>query len=95
VYKKSLLLDYIKSEVKDLKGRTSREAKAEAVWKWRQRLEDEKKTEKKRRWKNRGSEARMMRKKTRQARKETKQRERLTAMVLQEEPNQVIPKIRA
>ncbi|KAI0921904.1 hypothetical protein AcV7_007965 [Taiwanofungus camphoratus] len=90
-YKRSLLQDMIAGELKELKGRTRREARAEATWKWRQRLAEERKAEMKRRWKNRGSEARLLRKKGRKARKVEKQQERLRKLVLLEAPNQVIP----
>jgi hypothetical protein len=86
-----LLKEYLAAELKDLKGRTAREARAEAAWKWRQRLEEDKKAEEKRRWKNKGREARLIRKKARRERKEQKQRQRLTEMVLQDAPNQIIP----
>jgi len=97
-YKKSLLLDYINAELEQLGARRSdkqceREARAEAAWKWREKLAEEKESERKRRWKHKASEARMERKKARRERKEVKQRQRLTDMVLKEQPNQVIPKV--
>jgi len=90
-YKRSLLRDITTAELKDLQGRTRREARAEATWKWRHKLEEDRKAELKRRWKNRGAEARLMRTKSRKIRKDQKQRERLRKLVLQQEPNQVIP----
>jgi len=79
-------------ELKSLNGRTTREAKAEAAWKWRREVDEEKAAQKKRRWKHKAVEAEMERQQKRRARKEAKQRQRLTALVLKEEPNQVIPK---
>ncbi|OBZ71921.1 Cell division cycle-related protein res2/pct1 [Grifola frondosa] len=91
-YKVALLKEYIVAELKNLQGRTRRVATAEATFKWRQRLIDDRKAEMKRRAKNRGEEARLLRKKERNARKLEKQRERLRNLVLEEAPNQVIPR---
>ena len=88
---RELLAEYVQRELKDLKGRTRREARAEAVWKWRERLAADLREEKKRRWIHRGGEAAMVRRKARKARKERKREERLRNLVLKEEPNQVIP----
>jgi hypothetical protein len=87
-----LLTDHVRDELSSLNGRSVREARAEAIWKWRRRLQNEKEAEKKRRRKNKGAEARMARKKARKERKDLKQRQRLTEMVLWDEPNQIIPK---
>lgn len=86
-----LLEEYVQRELKELKGRTRREARAEAVWKWRERLAADLREEKKRRWIHRGGEAELVRRKARKARKERKREERLRNLVLREEPNQVIP----
>lgn len=93
VYTQSLLREFMGAETMNLKGRSVREARAEAAWKWRQRLEDERMAEKKRRWKNRGTMARLIRKKARRERKEVKQRHRLTEMVLRDEHNQIVPTV--
>ncbi|GBE79142.1 predicted protein [Sparassis crispa] len=90
-HKRALLKEYTKAELKDLKGRTRREARAEGTWKWRVKLAEEHKAELLRRSKNRGAEARLLRKRVRKARKELKQRERLRNLVLEEAPNQVVP----
>jgi hypothetical protein len=87
---RELLAQYVQRELKDLKGRTRREARAEAVWKWRERLAADKREEKKRRWIHRGGEAALLRRRARQARKERKRDERLRNLVLKEAPNQVI-----
>jgi hypothetical protein len=86
-----LLEEYMQRELKELKGRTRREARAEAVWKWRERLAADLREEKKRRWIHRGGEASLVRRKARKARKEHKREERLRNLVLKEGPNQVIP----
>jgi len=90
--KKALLAEITSEELKSLNGRTQREAKAEAAWKWRQQMDEEKAAQKKRRWKHKAAEAKMEKQQKRRARKEAKQRQRLTALALKEEPNQVIPK---
>ncbi|KAI0269291.1 hypothetical protein BC834DRAFT_621822 [Gloeopeniophorella convolvens] len=88
---RELLKVYVQNELKDLKGRTRHEARAEAVWKWRERLAADIREEKKRRWIHRGGEAAVERRKVRRARKERKQDERLRGLVLKDAPNQVIP----
>ncbi|KAF7432834.1 hypothetical protein PC9H_004777 [Pleurotus ostreatus] len=92
LFTKTLLQDYNAAELRSLNGRTPREAKAEAAWKWRAKLEELKKEQRKQRWKHKASVAKVERKNTRKARKELKKRERLTAMVLEDAPNQVAPK---
>jgi hypothetical protein len=92
VRRRELLNQYMQHELKDLKGRTRREARAEAVWKWRERLAADVREEKKRRWIHRGGEAALLRMKVRRARKERKREERLRNLVLKEAPNQVIPR---
>ncbi|KAH9007129.1 hypothetical protein EDB86DRAFT_2870141 [Lactarius hatsudake] len=88
---RELLAQYVRHELKDLKGRTRRDARAEAVWKWRERLAADLREEKKRRWVHRGGEAAVVRQKVRRARKERKQDERLRNLVLKDEPNQIVP----
>ena len=89
--RRELLAEYVQRELKDLKGRTRREARAEAVWKWRERLAADLREEKKRRWIHRGGEAALVRQKARKARKGRKREERLRNLELKEEPNQIIP----
>ena len=88
---KALLEEYIQAEYANLAGRTRREARAEATWKWQQRLAQDRKEELKRRWRNRGAEARLERKAKRKARKMAKRDEKLRNLVLADEPNQVVP----
>ncbi|PFH52590.1 hypothetical protein AMATHDRAFT_139736 [Amanita thiersii Skay4041] len=89
--KTALLKELTEKELKELNGRTVREAKAEAAFKWREQLKTERDAVRKMRWKDRGAEARLERKRVRKAKKALKQRQRLTQLVLREEPNQVIP----
>jgi hypothetical protein len=89
VARQELLAQYVRRELKDLKGRTRREARAEAVWKWRERLAGDRREEKKRRWIHRGGEAALLGQRAREARKERKRDERLRNLVLRDAPNQV------
>ena len=86
-----LLAQYVRNELKDLKGRTRREARAEAAWKCRERLAADLREERTRRWIHRGGAAAVARQRVRQARKERKRDERLRSLVLKDEPNQVVP----
>lgn len=90
-YERAMLMQFVRAELKDLKGRTSREARAEATFKCRQQMDDDRKAELKRRWQNRGQEAKLVRKRARRIRKEVKKSERLTNLVLQQGNNQVLP----
>ena len=88
---KALLQEFIEAEYAHLAGRTKREARAEATWKWQQHLVEERKAEMRRRWRNRGAEARLERKATRKARKVARRNEKLRNLVLSDAPNQVVP----
>ncbi|KAI0771479.1 hypothetical protein BD413DRAFT_548891 [Trametes elegans] len=88
---KALLRELVQAEYAKLGGRTHREARADATWKWRNQLEEERKAEIKRRWRDRGGEARLLRTKARKARKAAKREERLRNLVLNDAPNQVVP----
>ncbi|KAL0580907.1 Transcription factor mbp1 [Marasmius crinis-equi] len=90
--KKALLKSMIAEEQQRLDGRTAGEAKAEATFKWRQKLDEEKKALRKARWQRRGGDVALEKKHARRLRKEEKKRARLTALTLKEEHNQVIPK---
>ncbi|KAI0366394.1 hypothetical protein BV20DRAFT_1002470 [Pilatotrama ljubarskyi] len=89
---KALLEEFVRAEYANLAGRTRREARAEATWKWRNHIEEERKAEMKRRWRNRGAEARQMRTAKRKARKAAKRAQKLRNLVLEEAPNQVVPR---
>lgn len=87
------LLKGITEEALANKGaRNEREVIAEAKFQWRQQLEDMRKAVKKRRWTHKEAEAEVQRKNSRTARKELKQRRRLTELSLKDESNQVVPK---
>jgi len=88
---KALLEEYIKAELKDLQGRTRRGARAEATFKWRQRIEADRKAELKRRWQLRGQEAKLLRKRARAAKKEVKRNQKLADLELEQGLNQVVP----
>jgi len=90
-HEKALLQEYIKVELKDLQGRTRQEARAEATFKWKQRIEADRKAELKRRWQLRGQEAKLLRKRARAAKKEAKRNQKLADLVLEQGPNQAIP----
>ena len=88
-YKKTLLNEYIERELKELNGRTKGAARADATFKWRMRLDQERKQK---------VDVRMTfqklkdeRRTRRKIRKEQKGRERLANMVLIEAENQFIP----
>lgn len=89
--KRALLNDYIEQELKELNGRTRGEARAEAAFRWRQALEEDKQVLRKLRWVKRGGEQKLERKIHRRTRKEQKQRQRLVSLTLKPEPNQFIP----
>ena len=88
---KALLDEYVKAELKDLQGRTRREARAEATFKWKQRIEADRKAELKRRWQLRGQEAKLLRKRARAAKKAAKRNQKLADLVPKWGSNQVIP----
>ncbi|PCH41177.1 hypothetical protein WOLCODRAFT_24546 [Wolfiporia cocos MD-104 SS10] len=89
--KRTLLKEITNAEIKNLDGRTQREATAEAVWKWRHQLEEERKAEIERRRANRGEIQNLERKMARKARKEAKRKEKLRNLMLPDGPNQVVP----
>jgi hypothetical protein len=89
---RAMLDEFIKEETKDRKGRTVREARAEATFKWRQKVEEDKKKEKKRRWMTKERRASATRRVERKVRKAKRLRQRLTDMVLKDERNQVVPR---
>lgn len=91
MWKKSLLGEITKEEYKNLQGRTRHAARADAVWKWRNALIEHRKAEVKRRWVNRGGEARFEGRKARRAAKAERLQNKLRTLVLGEAENQVIP----
>ncbi|KAI0829408.1 hypothetical protein BC628DRAFT_1314938 [Trametes gibbosa] len=92
---KALLETHIRAEYANLGERTRSAARAEATWKWKNQLEEERKAEMKRRWRNRGGEAREARTSQRKARKAAKREQKLRMLVLADAPNQVMPDVAA
>ncbi|THH33723.1 hypothetical protein EUX98_g436 [Antrodiella citrinella] len=92
LYKRSLLQQYVRKECENLRGRTRRDARAEATWKWKQKLIEERKTEVKRRWRNRGQEEALSSKQVRKVRKEERIQKKLQNLVLEVAPNQLVPR---
>ena len=92
VHQKALLQEYIDAEYANLDGRTKQVARADATWRWQQRLLKDRRTELARRWRNRGGEARLQRKRQRKLRKLEKREEKLRTLVLAEAKNQVLPR---
>ncbi|KAJ7667658.1 hypothetical protein DFH06DRAFT_1085231 [Mycena polygramma] len=92
MYKKSLLKDYITAEMRELNGRSTREARAEAAFKWRAKLSAEEEAERRRRWLTLAVAEKAKKKQARKTRREAKRRDQLTQLKLWDAPNQVIPK---
>lgn len=89
---KELLEKFIKAE--EAKARFSgskKEARTFAVYKWRQKLHEDRKKEMKRRWVKRGGEVKLERKEKRKEKKERRRSQALAQLVLEEAPNQVVP----
>jgi len=82
----------IASELQNLKGRKIREATAEAMYKWRQAIEDEKKRKQKARWMTKERVKKMERNRKLKQKKTRRQSERLRDLVLADAPNQVVPR---
>ncbi|KIJ20107.1 hypothetical protein PAXINDRAFT_166253 [Paxillus involutus ATCC 200175] len=89
--KAEVLKKIVERELMNLKGRSAKAARAEGVFKFRQKMEEERKMEKKRRWFNAERVGKIERKVKRKQRKADKQKEKLTQLVLKEAANQVIP----
>ncbi|EPQ59611.1 hypothetical protein GLOTRDRAFT_125909 [Gloeophyllum trabeum ATCC 11539] len=93
-YRRQLLHDYIAAEMapeKMRKHKTSKEARAWAVFKWREKMQEMQKAEKQRRWVNRGAQARLIRKQARKAKKAAREERRLKELSLAVADNQIIP----
>jgi hypothetical protein len=91
-YKENLRKEMLSNELKNLNGRNTREATAEALFKWRVALEEEKKAKKKARWMTKERVAKIERKRKSKQKKARRQGEVLRNLVLGDAPNQVIPK---
>lgn len=83
--------EYIDRELKSLHGRSPKEARVDAIFKWNEDMRAEERAEKKKRWVIRGGEKRAVRKATRKMRKQRRNADRLRKLVLEPGPNQVIP----
>ncbi|TFK29246.1 hypothetical protein FA15DRAFT_632108 [Coprinopsis marcescibilis] len=81
-------------ELKDLAGRTEREAKADAAFRWREEIKNKKTEQQKMRWKHKVGDPKMVRKAKTKVKREDRQRRKLSDLVLEDEPNQVLPKSR-
>lgn len=90
--RRALLSKLVAEEFANLGERTRAAARADAVFKWRERLKAERKAELKRRWEVRGLKARLERKRERQRKKVERETRRLSELVLQETRGQVVPK---
>ncbi|KAF9008806.1 hypothetical protein BDQ17DRAFT_1397967 [Cyathus striatus] len=88
---KGLFKEIVEEELAQTNGRTEREARAEAAFRWRQHLGAKKQEMRKQRWKHKATAAKSEKKNARKERKEIKQRKRLAELVLKEQPNQYIP----
>jgi len=93
VRKTELLKKFVERELMNLNGRPARVARAEGIFKFRQKVEEERKAEKKRRWLTAERTAKIERKVKRKQRKAEKQKEKLTGLALKEATNQVIPAV--
>lgn len=91
VRRAELLRKFVERELINLNGRPARVARAEGVFKFRQKMEEERKAEKKRRWLTAARLSKIERKVKRKQRKARKQKEKLTELVLKDAANQVIP----
>lgn len=90
---KARLDEIIAEGMRHPEGRTEREIRAESAFRWRQELKDEQEKQKKMRWKDRVADVNMIRKARNKAKKEERQRRKLTELELDtSEPNQFIPK---
>lgn len=90
--RRAALNTIVVEELANLGGRTRAAARADAVFKWRERMKVERKEELKKRWVQRGQQARLERKRERQKNKLERETRRLSELILAEAPNQVVPK---
>jgi hypothetical protein len=90
-YRRKLLKEYMQLELQQRGGRTKHEARADAIWKWREKLAAERAEARAVRMEKSGLKARIDRKTIQKAKKAAKQRKRLTDLVLEQEENQFNP----
>lgn len=91
-YRAQLLEQMMKVEIKSLNGRTRRVARAEAVWKWKNRLLEEEKAEAHKKRVARGEVAQLARRKMMKARKAARIERKLLGFELKPAANQIVPK---
>ena len=89
---KSRFEELVAEEMKQLNGRTRREARAEAAFRLRLEKKEKVEQQKKMRWKHRVADVSMIRRARKKAKKEERIRGKLTQLQLENEPNQFIPK---
>jgi len=87
-----LLKKIMAEELQNLDGRNVRQAKADAAFRWREQVKEDKEKKKKARWMHSARTAELDRKASKRTKKDERKRRLLTEMVLKEEPNQFIPK---
>ncbi|KAF9482456.1 hypothetical protein BDN70DRAFT_875005 [Pholiota conissans] len=85
------LKEFTNYELAHLEGRTERQAKADAAFRWREHVKQQAAERKKARWMHADRLKTWERKNTNKAKKEERQRRRLTELMLGDEQNQVIP----
>ncbi|KAF7301616.1 Nucleoside transporter [Mycena indigotica] len=90
-YRKALLRDYIAAEMRELNGRKKHEARADATFKWRQKLTEQEEKERRRRWLTLAVAQKSKQKQARKTRKQQQRLEQLTKLTLLRGANQVIP----
>lgn len=90
-HKRQLFEQILQAEYKHLNGRTRKVARQEAVFKWKVRLEEERKAELYRRRVARGEVARFERQKVMKVRKAARLERKLSGLELRPAANQVIP----
>ncbi|KAL1721376.1 hypothetical protein EV715DRAFT_195112 [Schizophyllum commune] len=95
LYKQRLLEEYIRAELADRQGRSKGKCVEDARFKFKENLAKDMLAAKRVRTKNSERVRKMMRKKLSKAKKEIKQRKKLTALALEAGPNQVIPEAAA
>ncbi|KAH9943030.1 uncharacterized protein BXZ73DRAFT_74090 [Epithele typhae] len=89
--RKALLEEMIQKEYANLNGRSKPAARADAIFRWHQHVAEERQAQRKQRWRKRGGEARLERRRERKTRKAARTNEKLRSLVLDEAQNQVIP----
>lgn len=89
--RRTLMEETITAELQNLNGRTKKEARVDAIFKWNEKMRMEDRKERERRWIVMGGQRKAQRKATRKQRKQTREADRLRRLVLEPGPNQIIP----